>query len=130
MSESVAVGATPSPVRRKLLGFTIVVMGVLFLGRVLGLARDLIVAPLFGASIEVDALVAARTIPELVLAVVAGDLELDGGNVTLHVAHGLIDAVASDVDETGPGGSTATVNLVVHQRTVMRRPASDILLVK
>ncbi len=43
---------------------------MLLLGRIGGLVRDLIVAPLFGAGSEVDALVAARTVPDLILTLV------------------------------------------------------------
>jgi putative peptidoglycan lipid II flippase len=51
------------------LGSTFVVLVALLLGRLGGLIRELIVAPLFGASAEVDALIAARTVPDLILIV-------------------------------------------------------------
>ncbi len=54
------------------------VLAMLLLGRLGGLLRDLIVAPLFGAGPEVDALVAARTGPELVLALVTSGAIVSG----------------------------------------------------
>lgn len=52
------------------IGSALIVLTMLLLGRLGGLVRDLIVAPIFGAGVEVDALVAARTVPELVLTLV------------------------------------------------------------
>lgn len=58
--EALPIGVNP-------VGSTFVVVAVLLFGRLGGLIRELIVAPLFGAGAEVDALVAARTVPDLIL---------------------------------------------------------------
>jgi len=50
---------------------TLAVTAALLLGRLLGLFREVVFAPLFGAGLEMDALVVARTVPEVVLAMVA-----------------------------------------------------------
>ncbi len=51
-----------------------VVFAVILVGRVSGMARDLVVAPLLGAGADVDALVAARTLPEIVIYALASGL--------------------------------------------------------
>lgn len=56
----------------------VLVVVMLLLGRFGGLVRDLIIAPLFGAGAEVDALVAARTVPELLLALVTAGAVTSG----------------------------------------------------
>ncbi len=63
-------GASRGLTEKQVIGSAAVVAVMLLLGRLGGLVRDLIVAPLFGAGVEVDALVAARTVPDLVLTLV------------------------------------------------------------
>lgn len=72
MSEELEPVARPavamsSGVQRAAVGSALVVSVLLLAGRLGGLLRDLIVAPLFGTGPGVDALVAARTVPELFL---------------------------------------------------------------
>jgi len=73
-----------------------VVLVVLVLGRVGGLVRDLVVAPLFGAGAEVDALVAARTVPELFLALVTSGAVTAGFLPALSYLSGGKDRLPAD----------------------------------